>query len=108
MFAVIADTDAEKLRRLGYADGAATLSDADVEKMVEASGRMRASAVTSRRRIVSAKQLADRGIILEDSTGWKCPLETQMKHANQTFSQAISRGSPLRPTYVPTSTASTK
>jgi cysteinyl-tRNA synthetase len=66
IFAVIADTDAEKLQALGYGDASGAMSDADVEKMV--AGRQDAR----KRRDFAAsdsirKELADRGIILEDS-----------------------------------------
>jgi cysteinyl-tRNA synthetase len=66
VFAVIADTDAEKLQALGYGDASGAMSDADVEKMVaerqDARKRRDFAASDSIR-----KELADRGIILEDS-----------------------------------------
>jgi cysteinyl-tRNA synthetase len=66
VFAVIADTDAEKLAALGYGAGDGAMSDADVEKMVaerQDARKRRDFAASDRLR----KELADRGIILEDS-----------------------------------------
>jgi cysteinyl-tRNA synthetase len=66
IFAVIADTDAEKLQALGYGDAAGAMSDADVEKMVadrQDARKRRDFAASDRIR----KELAERGIILEDS-----------------------------------------
>jgi cysteinyl-tRNA synthetase len=66
VFAVIADTDAEKLQALGYGDANGALADADVEKMVaerQDARKRRDFAASDRIR----KELADRGIILEDS-----------------------------------------
>ena len=66
VFAVIADTDAEKLAALGYGAGDGTMSDTDVEKMVaerQDARKRRDFAASDRTR----KELADRGIILEDS-----------------------------------------
>src|SRR5580704_7022586 len=74
VFAVIADTDAEKLQALGYGDANGALADADVEKMVaerQDARKRRDFAASDRIR----KELADRGIILEDgrdgSVRWK-------------------------------------
>jgi len=74
VFAVIDDNDAEKLQALGYGDSGGGLSDAEVEKMVAQRQDAR-----SRRDYAAAdrirKELADRGIILEDgrdgSVRWK-------------------------------------
>ena len=66
VFAVIADNDAQKLEAIGYADSTAALSDADVEKLVadrQDARKRRDFAASDRIR----KELADRGIILEDS-----------------------------------------
>jgi cysteinyl-tRNA synthetase len=74
VFAVIADTDAEKLAALGYGSADGAMSDADVEKMVaerQDARKRRDFAASDRIR----KELADRGIILEDgrdgSVRWK-------------------------------------
>ena len=74
VFAVIADTDAEKLAALGYGAADGAMSDADVEKMVEErqdARKRRDFAASDRIR----KELAERGIILEDgrdgSVRWK-------------------------------------
>ena len=74
VFAVIADTDAEKLAALGYGAGDGAMSDADVEKMVaerQDARKRRDFAASDRIR----KELAERGIILEDgrdgSVRWK-------------------------------------
>jgi cysteinyl-tRNA synthetase len=74
VFAVIADTDAQKLQAIGYADSTAALSDADVKKLVaerQEARKRRDFAASDRIR----KELADRGIILEDnrdgSVRWK-------------------------------------
>jgi cysteinyl-tRNA synthetase len=66
VFAVIADNDAEKLQALGYGDASGALADADVEKMVaeRQDARKRKDFAASDR---IRKELADRGIILEDS-----------------------------------------
>ncbi len=73
VFAVIADNDAQKLQALGYGDSGA-ISDADVEKLVadrQDARKRRDFAASDRLR----KELADRGIILEDnrdgSVRWK-------------------------------------
>jgi cysteinyl-tRNA synthetase len=74
VFAVVADSDAEKLQALGYADSAGELSDEEVEKRVA-----RRQDARKRRDFASSdrirKELADRGIILEDdrdgSVRWK-------------------------------------
>jgi len=65
VFAVVADSDAEKLRSLGYADAVA-ITDAEVEKLIaeRQDARKRRDFATSDR---VRKELADRGIILEDS-----------------------------------------
>ena len=66
VFAVIADTDGEKLQALGYGDARGALSDAEVEKLVaerQDTRKRRDFAASDRIR----KELADRGIILEDS-----------------------------------------
>jgi cysteinyl-tRNA synthetase len=65
VFAVVADNDAEKLQALGYGDAAAP-GDAEVEKLVaerQDARKRRDFAASDRIR----KELADRGIILEDS-----------------------------------------
>ncbi len=66
VFAVIADTDAEKLAALGYGNADGAISDADVEKMVaeRQDARKRRDFPASDR---IRKELAERGIILEDS-----------------------------------------
>jgi cysteinyl-tRNA synthetase len=74
VFAVIADNDAEKLQALGYADSGGRLSDAEVEKLVaERQDARKRRDFNSSDRI--RKELADRGIILEDnrdgSVRWK-------------------------------------
>jgi cysteinyl-tRNA synthetase len=65
VFAVVADNDAEKLQALGYGDSGA-LNDADVKKLVaeRQDARKRKDFAASDR---IRKELADRGIILEDS-----------------------------------------
>jgi len=65
VFAVVADNDAERLQVLGYAD-AALIADAEVEKLIgeRQDARKRRDFATSDR---VRKELADRGIILEDS-----------------------------------------
>ena len=74
VFAVIADNDAEKLQALGYGDASGALTDAEVEKLVaerQDARKRRDFAASDRIR----KELADRGIILEDgrdgSVRWK-------------------------------------
>jgi cysteinyl-tRNA synthetase len=74
VFAVVADTDAEKLRALGYGGVETGLSDAEIEKLIEDRNnakKKRDFAAADRIR----KELADRGIILEDakdgSVRWK-------------------------------------
>ena len=74
VFAVIADTDAAKLAELGYGVGDGAMSDGDVEKMVaerQDARKRRDFAASDRIR----KELAERGIILEDgrdgSVRWK-------------------------------------
>jgi cysteinyl-tRNA synthetase len=66
VFAVIMDTDAEKLAALGYGAGDGAMSDADIEKLMaerQDARKRRDFAASDRIR----KELADRGIILEDS-----------------------------------------
>jgi cysteinyl-tRNA synthetase len=66
VFAVIADNDAGKLQALGYGEAGGALADAEVEKMVaerQEARKRRDFAASDRIR----KELADRGIILEDS-----------------------------------------
>lgn len=74
VFAVLQDDDAEKLRVLGYGTSGEELSDADIERRVadrQAARKRRDFAAADRIR----KELADRGIILEDnrdgSVRWK-------------------------------------
>ena len=66
VFAVLKDDDEAKLRELGYNKETAGLSDEEVEKLVterQAARKRRDFAASDRIR----KELADRGIILEDS-----------------------------------------
>jgi len=66
VFAVLEDNDAAKLGELGYGKDADTLSDAEIEKLVaerQAARKQRDFASSDRIR----QELADRGIILEDS-----------------------------------------
>jgi cysteinyl-tRNA synthetase len=66
VFAVIADNDAGKLQVLGYGDSSGALTDAEVEKLVaerQDARKRRDYAAADRLR----KELADRGIIVEDS-----------------------------------------
>jgi cysteinyl-tRNA synthetase len=65
VFAVVADNDAERLQALGYGDSAA-ITDAEVEKLIaeRQDARKRRDFATSDR---VRNELADRGIILEDS-----------------------------------------
>src|SRR6516165_9029446 len=74
VFAVLEDNDAEKLKKLGFGGGTGGADDAEIEKLVaerEAARKRRDFATADRIR----KQLADRGIILEDtkdgSVRWK-------------------------------------
>src|SRR5215831_9788965 len=74
VFAVLEDNDAANLRALGFGSAEAGLSDADIEKLVadrNAAKKKRDFAAADRIR----KELADRGIILEDakdgSVRWK-------------------------------------
>jgi len=66
VFAVIEDDDGRKLKALGFSAVESELSDADIEKLVAERNAARA-----RRDFASSdrlrKELADRGIILEDS-----------------------------------------
>jgi cysteinyl-tRNA synthetase len=66
VFAVIADNDADKLQALGYGDASGALADAEVEKLVadRQDARKRRDFTASDR---IRQELADRGIILEDS-----------------------------------------
>jgi cysteinyl-tRNA synthetase len=66
IFAVLRDDDAEKLRSLGIAQTSALLTDTEVDALVaerQAARKRRDFAASDRLR----EQLADRGIILEDS-----------------------------------------
>ncbi len=74
VFAVLEDNDAQKLQALGYGSAQASLSDAEIEKLIAdrtAAKKNRDFAAADRIR----KELADRGIILEDakdgSVRWK-------------------------------------
>jgi len=74
VFAVLEDNDAAKLQALGFGSAEAGLSDADIEKLIAdrtAAKKKRDFATADRIR----KELADRGIILEDakdgSVRWK-------------------------------------
>jgi cysteinyl-tRNA synthetase len=74
VFAVLEDNDAEKLKALGYGGGDSGPGDAEIEKLVaerEAARKRRDFATADRIR----KELAERGIILEDtkdgSVRWK-------------------------------------
>jgi len=66
VFAVVADTDAEKLKQLGYGPASDGFSDADVEAKVaeRQSARQRRDFARSDE---IRKELAEHGIILEDS-----------------------------------------
>jgi len=66
VFAVIQDDDAAKLKALGFGSVEGELSDGDVEKLIAErnAARTRRDFATSDR---VRKELADRGIILEDS-----------------------------------------
>jgi cysteinyl-tRNA synthetase len=66
VFAVLEDNDAAKLSELGYGKDADALGDAEIEKLVserQAARKRRDFASSDRVR----QELADRGIILEDS-----------------------------------------
>jgi cysteinyl-tRNA synthetase len=74
VFAVLEDNDAQKLQALGYGSAEAGLSDAEIDKLVaerNSAKKKRDFAAADRIR----KELADRGIILEDakdgSVRWK-------------------------------------
>src|ERR1051325_6341373 len=66
VFAVVQDDDAAKLKALGFGSAEGELSDTDIEKLVAErnAARARRDFATSDR---VRKELADRGIILEDS-----------------------------------------
>ena len=74
VFAVLEDNDAEKLRALGYGSVTGGLTDAEIDKLVA-----ERNAAKKKRDFATAdhirKELADRGIILEDakdgSVRWK-------------------------------------
>src|SRR5262245_32957357 len=66
VFAVVADNDAEKLKELGYGSGSGGLNDAEIEAMIalrQAARQRRDFAKSDEVR----KELAESGIILEDS-----------------------------------------
>jgi cysteinyl-tRNA synthetase len=74
VFAVLEDNDAEKLKAVGFAPTTSAVDDAEIEKLVterQAARQRRDFPASDRIR----KQLADRGIILEDtkdgSVRWK-------------------------------------
>ena len=66
VFGVLEDNDAQKLQALGYGSAEAALSDAEIEKLVA-----KRNAAKKKRDFATAdgirKELADRGIILEDA-----------------------------------------
>jgi cysteinyl-tRNA synthetase len=66
VFAVVADNDAEKLQALGYGNSSGAITDGEIEKLIaeRQDARKRRDFATSDR---VRKELADRGIILEDS-----------------------------------------
>jgi cysteinyl-tRNA synthetase len=66
VFAVIQDDDAAKLKALGFGSAEGDLSDADVEKLIAERNAARARRDFATSDCVR-KELADRGIILEDS-----------------------------------------
>jgi len=74
VFAVLEDTDAEKLRVLGYGDDSGGMSAAEIEKLLadRETARKRRDFSTSDR---IRKELAERGIVIEDtrdgSVRWK-------------------------------------
>ncbi|MFI5057080.1 MAG: cysteine--tRNA ligase [Candidatus Acidiferrales bacterium] len=74
VFVVLEDTDAEKLRVLGYGDDSGAVSGAEIEKLLadrEAARKRRDFATSDRIR----EELAERGILIEDtrdgSVRWK-------------------------------------
>jgi cysteinyl-tRNA synthetase len=70
VFAVLEDNDAEKLKALGFGSDEAGLGDAEIEKLVQErqSARARRDFAASDR---IRNELADRGIILEDTKDGK-------------------------------------
>jgi cysteinyl-tRNA synthetase len=70
VFAVLQDTDGERLKELGFGSGEGGVDDAEIEKLVgerQAARARRDFAASDRIR----KELADRGIILEDTKDGK-------------------------------------
>jgi len=66
IFAVLGDDDSEKLRSLGVSQASVLLTDAEVNALVaerQAARKRRDFAASDRLR----QELADRGVILEDS-----------------------------------------
>ncbi|MGC1264877.1 MAG: hypothetical protein WA853_01240, partial [Candidatus Acidiferrum sp.] len=66
VFAVMEDNDADKLRAIGFGSGESGPSDAEIEKLIaerQAARQRRDFAASD----LIRKELADRGIIVEDS-----------------------------------------